>query len=285
MRGAMSREETGLLSVRRWLPIMLIVIGGMVVIVFFLAGAFSEGFFTSAGQALGVMGHFFGKILDYIAIPLNYLFLAVIWILRYIVKLLSGKTEQPPQSINGTSNQMFPDVTAANIPHVVGVIIQWFLIAIIVGLVVFFIARAVSRYRDKRAQEDIEQLDESLLSWRGLNDDLQGLFAAMAGRFRRKRALELGRYQEESGRMEIREIYRRLLEEGKLSGYARGRFETPMEYSGRLGKAIPEGQEPLERLTELYDTVRYGDITPPAEKVESANGFWQMISELIRKIR
>lgn len=284
MRSAMTREETGLLSVSRWLPIMLVVIGGMVVVVFLLAGAFSEGFFTIVGQAFTIMGHFFGRLLDYIAIPLNYLFVAVIWILRFIVKLLSSKTSQQPQSINGTSNEMFSNVTTANIPHIVGVIIQWLVGAVIVAAVIFFIARAISRYRFRREQEDIEQLDESLLSWRGLNKDLQGLFAAMANRLRRKRAPE--RVQDEdSGRAEIREIYRRLLEEGALSGYSRGHFETPGEYSGRLGSAIPSGRESLERLTELYDSVRYGEITPPEEKIESAKGFWQTLRGLLRGIR
>jgi hypothetical protein len=285
MRGAMSREETGLLSVRRWLPIMLVVIGGIVIIVFFFAGAFSEGFFTSAGQAFAVIGRFLGKIIEYISIPLNYLFIALIWVLRFIINLLRGQQMQEPQSNNVSSGPLFPEVTTVGIPHIVGVIIQWFVIAVIVGAVVFFIARAVSRYRERRVQEDIDQLDESLLSWRGLNEDLQALFAAMAKRFQRRPAAGRRFSKEESGSMEIREIYRRFLEEGALSGYERGRFETPAEYASRLGSAVPDGREPLERLTEIYDTVRYGEITPPPEKVENANGLWQTLRRLLRGIR
>ncbi|HTY81467.1 MAG TPA: DUF4129 domain-containing protein [Dehalococcoidales bacterium] len=287
MRGAMAKEETGLLSVRRWLPIMIAVIGVMVVIVFFVAGAFSEGFFTSAGQAISLIAGFFGKIIEYIAVPFNFLFVALLWVLRWIVNLLRDKQQPPPQSDNGTPVNPYPNNNPTPLPHWVGIATEWLIVAVIAGAVVFFIARAVSRYRDRRDLEEIEQLDESLLNWDNVNKDLRALLMAMAKRLQRKKArAERTYYDDEKARMmEIREIYRQLLEEAATSGYVRSNHETTLEYELRLNHALERGDDSLEGLTDIYNNVRYGETLPPVEKVEKANGFWQALRALLRGIR
>ena len=60
--------------------------------------------------------------------------------------------------------------------------------------------------------------------------------------------------------------------------------ETPVEYERRLEKYIPEGSRQLNDITDLYSEVRYGDIEPPGEKVDSANGLWAALRNMVRRI-
>jgi uncharacterized membrane-anchored protein len=286
MRGAMPREEAGLSSVWRWLPIMLVVIGGMVVVVFVLTGVFSEGFFTAVGHGFGAVSHFFGKIIEYVMVPFNYLLEGIVWIMRLALNLLRGNQNQQPNSTGNTSlTDIFPKVTPADVPSVIYAVIKWLVIAVVIAAVIYILARAVSRYRARRAPEEIEQLDESLLSWSNLNDDLKALWAMMAKNFQKKPSRAARVYHDdESGRLEIREIYRRLLREAELSGYGRNHHETPAEFSGRLGSAVPEVRGPLDQLTDVYTSVRYGDAVPPEEKVTGANSLWLTLRNLLKGI-
>jgi hypothetical protein len=288
MRSTMPREEAALTSVWRWLPIMLTVIGGMVVVVFVIAGIFSPGFFTSVGHIFGAIFHFLGKILDYVAIPFNYLFEGIIWVLRWLISLLRGnQSQQPNNSANMSMQDMFPKTTPAELSPMIILAIKWLVLLVIIAVVIFILAKAVSRFRARHAEEEIEEIHESLFSWRGLGNDLRELFGMMGKKFQRKGSTLAPAYpdDDESRRMDIREIYWHLLREGERSGYKRSRHETPAEYSQRLGRAVPESHEHLSRLTDMYSGVRYGDNKLPEDKVDSANSLWRMLRALLRGLR
>ncbi|GAG53259.1 unnamed protein product, partial [marine sediment metagenome] len=156
------------------------------------------------------------------------------------------------------------------------------------AVVIFILAKAISRFRAQRAREEIEEIHESLWSWRGLKDDLQLLFGMMGQKFKRKRAPAVPEHDMDddiSRRLNIREIYRHLLWEAARSGVARRRHETASEYAGRLGQAVPDTSEPLDRLTDLYIDVRYGETSPPEEQVDNANSIWGTLRGLLRRIR
>ena len=186
MRGAMPREEAALTSVWRWLPIMLGVIGGMVAVGFGVASLFSTELFNSIGRGAGLFFNFLGRIFEYLAVPLNYLFEAVYFILRLIVSWL--RSNQPLQP-GGTANMSLPEmpeVALKTLPPEVILIIKWVVIALVAAAVVFILAKAVSRFREQRAREEIEEIHESLWSWRGFRDDLKLLLQAMGRRFQRQ---------------------------------------------------------------------------------------------------
>jgi hypothetical protein len=285
MRRSMPREEAALTSMWRWLPIMLGVIGGMVLVGFGVASIFSPDIFDSIGRGLSAIGAFLGKAVTYILWPL---FFVLEWLIRFVKYILSLLRGQSPPAENATLNQpqqMFPDVTPANIPPWVTEAIKWFVVALIVGLVLFILAKAVSRIRARRMRDEIEEIHESLFSWRGLRDDLKELLGMMGGRFRRKPVGPGYIFDEDAAGMDIREIYKHVLWEGSRSGIARRRYETAAEYSARLGKNVPESGEPLDDITGLYQNVRYGDKKLPEAQVDSANSCWQKLRWLIRKVR
>jgi hypothetical protein len=287
MRSAMPREEAALTSIRRWLPIMLGVIGGMVLIGFGVASIFSAEFFESVGHGAGVVFDFLGKIFNYILIPFNYLFEGIFWLLRFILSLIRGN--QPSQP-DGTGNMTLPEFTAITSkewPPAVTETIKWLVIAVIAAVIVFILAKAISRFRTQHAREEIEEIHESLWSWRGLRDDLRLLLGMMGQKFKRKPSESPGFHFDEhaSGRLDIREIFRHLQWEAGRSGMSRRRHETASEYTSRLQRMVPDSGEPLNRLTVLYTDVRYGEINAPEEQVDNANSLWQTLRELLRKLR
>ncbi len=288
MRSTMPKEEAALTSVKRWLPIMLGLVGSMAVVSFIVASVFSEEFFTAIGHGAGVFFGFLGKIFNYILIPFNYVFDAIFWVLRFLLELI--RSDQPFQP-EGSGNMSFPaatTVTRGDLPEAAVLAIKWVVIAVIVAVVIFILVKAISRITARRSREDIEEIHESLWSWRGFRDDLALLFSMMGNRFKRKRTPVVPQKpldDDTSRRLNIREIYRHLLREAARSGLARRRHETPGEYSGRLEKSVPDGSESLEQVTDLYINVRYGETSVPEERVDNANVLWRALRGLLRKIR
>ena len=288
MRRSMPKEEAALASVRRWLPMMLGVVGGVVAVGFAVASVFSEEFFASIGHGVGVAFDFLGKIFNYILIPFNYLFDAIFYVIQFFLNLLRSDQTFEPEGLGGTPFLERTEIGQSPIPPIVTDIIKWLVILVIVAVVIFILAKAISRFRAQRAREEIEEIHESLWSWRGLKDDLKLLFGMMGQKFKRKRALAGPKHDMDddiSRRLNIREIYRRLLWEAARSGVARHRHETASEYAGRLERAVPDTSEPLDRLTDLYIDVRYGETSPPEEQVDNANSIWGTLRGLLRRIR
>jgi hypothetical protein len=285
MRRAMPREEARLTSVWRWLPIMLGVIGIVVLLGFGVASIFSPSLFESIGHGFGTFGSFLGKIGGYIIWPAVFVFE---WLVKGFIALLRLLSGNPQTSDNVTGNlttPQFPEVVPKELAPWVQEAVKWFAVAVIAGLVLFFLAKAVSRMRVRRARDEIEEIHESLLSWKGVKDDFRELFGLLGNRFRRKPAAAGYSFDEDAAGMDIREIYRHVLWEGRRSGMPRRPHETPGEYSGRVTRSVPEGRETLRDITGEYEDVRYGDMTVPPERVARANGLWQALKGMLRRLR
>ncbi len=285
MRRSMPKEEAGRTSVWRWLLMMLGVIGGVIAVGFGVASIFSADFFAAVGSGFNAIGSFLGKVFDYIMIPFIFLFeqLVKLWQL-FISWLTSGQT--PPTETGEGFQSPFEGqeaVVPRGLPPVAIEILKWLLIAAIVALVVFVLARAISRWRARRAQEDIEEIHESLWGESNLRDDLRQFFGRFGRMFRRRRPAPAAySFDDAEGGLDIREIYRRLQWEAARAGTARRLQETASEYAGRLGKAVPEGRGPLKKITELYTRIRYGETGAPEKQLDSANSLWVRLRGLLR---
>jgi hypothetical protein len=287
MRSQMHREDAAMTSVWRWLPIMTVVIIGMVVIGLGAASIFSTEFFAAVKEISGVIFGGLGKVFYYILIPFNYIFAGIIYLLRLLINLI--RPEQPPelQESGGTGVPSMQEVVTRDIPPVVTTVLQWLVIVAIVAIVIYILARAISRVRARRERDEIEEIHESLWSMSGLRDDLRLLLNMLGRKFQRKPGPARAYHFDEDapGRMDIREIYRHLLWEGARSGVPHRKHETTVEYEGRLGQYVPDGKGPLARITGLYDDVRYGEIRPGEEQVDSANDLWKTLRSAVRRLR
>lgn len=284
MRRSMAREEAAGTSVWRWLPVMLGVIGGMVVVGFVVASIFSTEFFADIAHGAGVAREFIGKIIDYLLIPFVYVFEAVFFVLRWLINLVRSDVPLEPQEPGGAPFEDTREVGNVELPPIVTDIARWLVILVIVAAVVWILARAVSRLRASRRLDEIEEIHESLWSQNTLRGDLREFLDSLGKRFQRKPTAEKYSF-DDKGRLNVRDIYRHLQWEAARSGMPRRRHETPNEYAKRLENWVPDGTDPLEGITDLYTEVRYGEIDVPEKQVDSANNLWGTLRGLLRKVR
>ncbi len=169
---------------------------------------------------------------------------------------------------------------------------KWTFFAIIAIVVLFLLARAISRYRTARARADVDEVNESLWSWEGFTADLRLFFRMLLGRFRRRRKEEVRSIaipdwytegEEVEGILDIREIYRRMLWQASYLGIARRRYETPYEYTSRLVQSVPGGTQQLGELTDIYVGVRYGELEARKRQVSRANRLWRAVKKLLQR--
>jgi hypothetical protein len=287
MRSTMPKEEASLTSVWRWVPVMLGVIGGMIIIGFAVASAISPDFIDTIGNGARAVLDFLGTILGYIITPIIYLVQGLVWLFKWFIGLLSS--DQPTEPID-MGNMLPPELQKQNdaeLPPIVGEVIKWVVLAVIIGAVIFFLAKAISRYHARRAQENIDEVRESLGGWRSFRDDLALFFKSLGNRFKRKPAAPPPYVFDADavGQLDIREIFRHLQWEAGRSGIPRRRHETASEFASHIENIVPDSNLPLNDLTRMYENVRYGEYMAPVDKLDSANSLWQTLKGLIRKLR
>lgn len=288
MHQSMPREEAALTSVWRWLPMMLGVVGGLIAVGFVVATVFSNDVFSIIERGAKYIGEGFSKIIEFLSIPLEWIIKGIITVVQWFFGLFRQDVELPVDNVTG--ELPFPEKTSGQItlPPEAITAIKWVIAALIIGLVVFILAKTISRHLGRRGKDDIEEIHESLWKIKDVRDDFRSFFKSLGQKFRRKPKPVLAGYPFEDnpeGRLDIRDIYRYLLWEGKRSGVPRWRQETVNEYAERLHKLVPEGTEPVNQITDIYSGVRYGDIPAPEERVDNANTLWQRLRNLLRGLR
>jgi hypothetical protein len=291
MRSTMPKEEAALTSVWRWFPVMLGVIGGVVLIGFILASALSPDFFNTVGNGASAFLDFLGTIFKYLLYPFVYAAEGIVWLFWRFMSLF--KTDNPPPSENlsgGIDDLMGNKVITHEISPVWSIVVKWVLVAIVAVVIIFILSRAISRIRSRRNREEIEEERVSIFSWKALRDDLKEFFKGV--KFPTRKPASPPFDLNETGKMDIRNIYRHLQVEASISGITRHRHETAGEYAFRLERAVPNSVEAIgdvkhsvKYITDRYEEVRYGDAALPEPQVDQANTIWQVIKGMIRKLR
>ena len=289
----MPPEEPVRLSNRRWLPILFGIVSGIVLAGIGIASIFSPQFVSLLTRLFEPVLDFLRLVMHYLLIPLGYIAAGLFYVMRFIVNLIrGGRTLEPFQTPEFFRPEGLPEpAEALAISDIVILAIKWTLFAIAAVVVIFFLVRAISRYRSSRVKADIEQIDESLWSWELFTSDLRLFFSLLWQRLRRKRKQVIrgipvpGWFAADDVEttLGIREIYQHLLWQASYFGIARRRHETPYEYTSRLVQAVPDGSEQLGQLTDIYINVRYGDREAEDRQVTYANSLWRVLRRLLRR--
>lgn len=293
IRQRMPSEETVPVFSRRLLFTMFGVVGGIVLLGIGAASIFSAEFVALLGRVFNLAADLFQQVLSYLLIPLNYLVMGLFYAGQWLVNLFRQRqTSQYLPSANLTEIEGLPQsVTAQTVSAQAVLVMKWVFFAIVAVAVIFWLVRAVFRYRSSWAKAEIEEIHESLWSWDGFKADLRLFFSLLRQRWpgKRRKPVLAGRVpgwysEEDQGRLGIREIYRHLLWQASRSGIARRSHETPHEYARRLGQVVPDGSEPVANLTNLYVDVRYGDVEAGDREVDDANRLWKVLKGLLLKL-
>jgi len=283
-------EEIAPISSRRWLPLLLGMVGSIVLVGIGIVSILSSEFVALLARLLNLTFNLLLQGLHYLFIPLDYLADGLVYLVQLIINLLRRvQPLQPFERSDFFEIEGLPESAATQALSAEAILaIKWGVFALVAIVVIFLLARAVFRYRAFRAEAEIEEIHESLWSWSGFKADLRLFFSMIWQRFERKRKKLVPEspvpswYTEDvQGMLDIRQIYRRLLWEASCARLARQRHETPYEYARRLGQAVPASSEPLSELTNLYIDVRYGNREAEYKQVDYANSLWKVLQRLL----
>ena len=275
----------------RWSLVLPGVIGGMLVVGGTVATLFSFDLWSVFLRVLSLVSAAVAFLIFYIMLPLAYLAEGVIYVVRWLLSLLDP-VAQPSFRVPdlGALRLTQEQIEAAGEVPLWVTLLKWGVLFLIVGLLVYFLARLLMGRRRGAPVEGAVEIHESVGSWRDfVRDVLLGLFLlffwfqARGQRVRRKVRIPFyTRHEGVDHEMEVRELYRRLLEEGRGAGFPRKERETPFEYQATLERRLPADQDALARITQGYVAVRYGEQAVSAEEKGFLNQLWRNVYAGIR---
>jgi hypothetical protein len=166
------------------------------------------------------------------------------------------------------------------IPEPVLQVLQWVVVAVLIGLAIWFAMRQLKRLqRDKRDEGEAE-VRESVFSSEALMSDLKSMLSGLRRGWTSRRARFNLRRQPES----VRDAYQHVIVHAGRQGIPRDERESPRQYSTRLSEAEPDVHDPIDDLTERYLRARYGDLTSE-EDIHIAREDWEAIRQRLRRKR
>ena len=275
---------------RRWLTIILSVIGGIVLLGIGFASIFSTQFIAAVGRFLNLISNAYGNLVYYLFLAIGFLVEWIYYAGEWIINLLThGKPPKPPQPVDLGNPNNSQNVKNLNISPQLILILKWTLLALVLLVVIFLITRAIRRRHRTLTEEDLDEEHESLWSWGGFKSDIILFFKMLFQRFKRKAkpvtadvALNWQPEEDIKRRLSVREIYQHLCWQGARIKIPREDYETPSEYALRLGQAVPDSIEPLQEITSLYLDVRYGEHQIEDKKTDDANTIWEKLLNLLK---
>jgi hypothetical protein len=286
------RGESAINLGRRWLTIILGVITGIILLGIGFASIFSPQFVSFLGRCMSFISDAYSALVYFVLLIVGFIVEWVYYVGAYLINLFThGKIPDPPEKIELLKPNDKQNIIHKSLSPNVLLIIKLVVLALIVFFVIYLITKAIRRGHALRTQDDLKEEHESLWSWVGFKADLLVFFKALFGRFKRKTkaapapvdiSLNWEADEDSKHRLSIREIYQHLLWQGTRLRIPREEHETPSEYARRLGRFAPESKEPLNEITDLYVSVRYGEQQPAEKKTDEANSTWEKLLNILR---
>ena len=288
-QGTVSRPRATDLFARRWLLVLLavvlvvVLVGGIVgsTVSYNLVGVVSHGLSTLGDWLLTAVKYLIGY-------PIGYLLIGVEWLGKIIIawiQSLMGKPYQvPPEELGGGPPEM-PDLSTGSLPPGLLLAIKWVLVALAVAVLVYVLARLISRYWREPREKGFEEVNESLFSWNGFRADLKSF---LKGLLKRRPATApavppiAATINGEEQYLDIRELYRGLLWEGEQAGHPKAKWQTPYEYQRALGSFFPDEHDGLAEITGTYVEHRYGHVPVASELGRRLMKVWLRLRAALR---
>ena len=211
------------------------------------------------------------------------------FLLDILEKLLTGLfedlTETPIQDFSSPfATPMATDVAEGAFPW--GTVLKWTIIGGMVLLALIGIALSL-RKLDARRDDALTADRRALLGPSEWRDDLLGNLRAGAEKLV-DLVSALGRHSpmmELYAMLTIRSIYAGMVRIAGRRGYPRRAATTPYEYLPQLRGAFPDANEmDLDRITDAYIGVHYGEIPSTLQEVQEIRQCWDRVRSRARPL-
>jgi hypothetical protein len=147
-------------------------------------------------------------------------------------------------------------------------------------LLVAFSLRRLRARNGRRRDEDRESVWEGVnvrRSLRDLLDDGRRRLGEMSD------ALGHSRLGQIFAALTIRRIYAHVSALAAEQGHPRAPHETPYEYRPALKQAFPDNHEDVERITQAYVSVHYGEVPDQLADLKAIQAAWDRVRETTHK--
>ncbi|MFC1920572.1 DUF4129 domain-containing protein [Chloroflexota bacterium] len=273
---------------RRWLSVLLVVIGGTVTTGIAIAGSVSTDFSYFLTRSMTGITDFLVKLLHYIYLPFGYVIEWLYQLGQRIVEFFAGKNPEPfeiDEITNVAENAEI--IPGQGLSPEVLLVLKWVFFGLIAAGIIFVLSKAIIRYMTFKEKEDIYETNESILSWGVFKSDLKSMLEKLRGLAPSRKqpvpAVILPDWYAEDFQdiLSIRQIYECLLWEASRINMGRHQYETPTEYAVRLNRKVPDGQEMMDEITGMYVENRYGEKKFQTGILEYANYKWKSLRKLL----
>ena len=264
--GSRTRPKAVDLFARRWLLVLLGVVLVVILVGAIIGSTVSFDLTGAVTRAAGVLGDWLLTAAKYvIGYPLGWLATVIYWVANWLINLFRGSAR--PMEGQGDPGEVPDDLKQFNmdsLPPGLLLAIKWVLVALAVALVVYILARLITRYWRGTQEKGFEEVHESLWSWTGFRADLKSFLKGMLRRRGEGRVAPAPpiacTIEGEEQYLDIRELYRGLLWEGEQVGHPKAKSQTPYEYQRALAGFFPDEHEDLAEITGTYVENRYGHV-------------------------
>jgi hypothetical protein len=274
-----------------WLLVLPAVVTGMLALGWIFTAIYSLDLWAPLVSMVSLAGDGLSVLLYYALMPIAYLAVGFIHLFRWIAAILGSGSQTTIQLPDLGALRAIPQTTPDAESPLWALVVKWVLVLVVAAALLYFLARLLLRGgpRPTEAKEFIED-NESVGSWQNfMRDLLVGLLfflnwlrdhgERVQGRLTRRIARRTGF---NSADMEVRELYAHLLQETREAGYPRKDWQTPFEYLDTLKRHVTPERDELERITDDYVSVRYGEEPVSDKEKGLLNMLWRSLQVRIR---
>lgn len=282
------KTKPSIRAIRNWLLVVAGAVGLLLLLGWLAAAALSFDFAGWLGAPLGAAGEWLLKGLVFvIAYPIGFLLAGLAWVVQLLRSWFGASPPpanyQPPDIAKWLEESRARSGEAST--PVVFEALKWVLLALVIGAVIFLIARAIGRSVRALDNREFSETRESLWDWHDLRKSLDLSIRRPHARRRPEAGYGPPPWDEErEPPPDPRAVYARLLQESRRAGRARAASATPHEHSVFLAD-LAAGEKPaLDEITSAYVACRYGGVNLSPEQLAELGRRWLGLREVMRSV-
>ncbi len=277
------RQSGGQIQANRyWLFSILATIGGLLALGMFLGWLIAPEEVAWLLNGVGVILGWVGQLLSWVLLGISFVLFWLIYpIYTFLQGLINreqvepepGEAEPPFQMPTPQALERLTDPSQTPEQY------RWIGLAVLL-VIIFVVFVLVLRRLRAAAENEPEEIHESIYSNDLLQDQLAAFWQGMLNRFGGGAPVGPAFADltgETDTRRTIRAVYQRLLARAADSGHPRASAQTPLEYAPDLAETWPQPADAIQVITAGYVEARYAADPPSVETARAVTTAWDEI--------